>query len=90
MRLRHVVFTLSLGVSICLDVISIETLDHDLGRVGLDGRENLDKFKKLVLMIEKSRSRSRSLDRDQEISILSQNHLPVSKVSIEIEKSVET
>ncbi len=64
-------FGIRLGVSICLDVISIETLDLDTKKVSLDGRENLDSFKKLV-------------------SILSRRHLPVPKVSIEIEKSVET
>ncbi len=41
-------------VLICLDLILIETLD-------LDGQENLDNFKKLVSMIEKSQPRSRNL-----------------------------
>ncbi len=41
-------------VLICLDLVLIETLD-------LDGQENLDNFKKLVSMIEKSQPRSRNL-----------------------------
>ena len=56
-------FKLTLGVSICLDVVSIETLDLNAKkRVSLDGRENLDSFKKLVSTIEISWSRSRNLD----------------------------
>ena len=36
-------FCLSLGVSICLNVVSIETLNLDTGKkVSLDGQENLD------------------------------------------------
>jgi hypothetical protein len=44
---------LSLGVSICLDMVSIETLDLDISKnlsrqvlkTGLDRRENLDSSK---------------------------------------------
>ncbi len=46
---------ISLGVWICLDRVSIETLD-------LDSREDLDTLKILVSMIENSWSRSRYLD----------------------------
>ncbi len=52
-------FILTLGVSICLDVVSIETRQK---RVSLDGRENLDSFKKLVSTIKISGSRTRNLD----------------------------
>ena len=58
----------SLGVSICLNMVSIETLDLDTEKKSVstveifDGRENLDSFKKLVSTIEISRSRSRYLD----------------------------
>ena len=45
---------------------------------------DLDIFKKLLLTIESSR-RSRSLDQDREILIMSQNNLPIKKVLIEIE-----
>ena len=39
---------LSLGVSICLDRVSIKTLNLDKKKADLDGRENLDTFKILV------------------------------------------
>ncbi len=52
-------FDYAWGVSICFDVISIETLDlaRHWEKVSLDSRENLDSYKKLVSTIEKSRSR---------------------------------
>ncbi len=53
-------------------------------KVSLDGPENLDSFKKLVLTIEIYRSRSRYLDQDWEILILSQHHHPDPNISIEI------
>ena len=58
---------ISMGVSICLDVVSINTLDRNSRcqhwkKVGLDSGENLDTFKILVSTIEKSRSSSRNLD----------------------------
>jgi hypothetical protein len=61
--------------------------------ISLGVMDNLDGFQKLVSTIEKSRSRSRNLGRDQEISILSRHVRKVRKVrkvSIETEKSVET
>ncbi len=55
---------------------------------------DLDTFKKLVSTIKKILTltkiwswRSRSLDRDQEVLILSRHHLSVQKVSIKIRKS---
>jgi hypothetical protein len=66
-----------MGVSICLDVVSIETLD-------------LGTKKKSVSTVEISRHQKKvSLD-NREISILSRHHLPVPKVSTETEKSVKT
>jgi hypothetical protein len=56
-------FFLCLGVSICLDRVSIETLNLDTGREPISTVEkNLDTFKILVSTIEKSWSRSRFLD----------------------------
>ncbi len=75
---------ISLGVSICLDRVSIKTLNLDTGRELVSTVEK-------ILTISKSLSwRLRSLNRDGKISILSLHHLPVSKVSIEIKKSVDT
>jgi hypothetical protein len=68
---------LRLGVSICLDVISIETLDLNTEKSQSRRSRKSRQFQKV------------SLD-DRDISILSRRHLPVPKVSIEIEKSVET
>jgi hypothetical protein len=61
---------------ICLDHVLVESLD-------------LDTFKMQVSTTKNSR-RLISLYQDPEILILSQHHLPVPKVSIEIEKSVKT
>ena len=75
---------ISLGVSICLDRVSIKTLNL------YTGRELVSTVEK-ILTISKSLSwRLRSLNRDGKISILSLHHLPVSKVLIEIKKSVDT
>ena len=75
---------ISLGVSICLDRVSIKTLNLDTDR-------ELVLTVKKILTISKSLSwQLRSLNWDGEISILSLHHLPVSKVSIEIKKSVDT
>jgi hypothetical protein len=78
-RIARFIKNIALGVSICLDVVSISTLD-------------LDTVKKLVSTIEKistvSKSlsrRLRSLDRDREISILSRHHHPDPNISIEID-----
>ncbi len=71
---------LSLGVSICLDHVSIKTLDERL---------SISTVKK-ILTVSKSLSRQlRSLDQDWEILILSQRQVPVPKVLIKIKKSVE-
>jgi hypothetical protein len=41
-------FYLSLGVSICLDVVSIETRSRRQKSISLDVMDNLDGFQKLV------------------------------------------
>jgi hypothetical protein len=75
---------ISLGVSICLDRVSIETLNLDTGRELVSTVEK-------ILTISKSLSWwLRNLSWNGEILILSLHHLPVSKVSIEIKKSVDT
>ncbi len=75
---------ISLGVLICLDRVSIKTLNLDTGRELVSTVEK-------ILTISKSLSwRLRSLNRDGEILILSLHYLPVSKVSMEIKKSVDT
>ena len=75
---------ISLGVSICLDRVLIKTLDHNTGR------ELVSTVKKILTISKSLTWRLRSLNRDGEILILSIHHLPVSKVSIEIKKSVDT
>ena len=68
---------LTLGVSICLDVVSIETLD-------------LVVVKEWVSTASKSVSwQSRNLNRDWDFSILSRHQCSDQKVLIEIEKFVE-
>ena len=59
------------GLDLSRSCLDRDSWSRHWQRAGLDSRENLDTFKKLV-------------------SILSRHHLPVPKVSIEIEKSVET
>jgi hypothetical protein len=52
-----------MGVSICLDVVSIKTLDLDTAKKSVSTVEkNLDTEKKLVLTIEIFRSRLRNLN----------------------------
>ena len=68
---------LSLGVSICLDVVSIETLDLDTKKSQSRRPKKSRQFQKV------------SLD-DREISILSRHVQKVRKVSIETEKPAET
>jgi hypothetical protein len=74
---------ISLGVSICLDRVSIESL-------------NLDVVKECVSTVEKistaSKSaplQSRNLGPDRDFSISSQHQCPDQKASIEIEKFIE-
>jgi hypothetical protein len=61
---------LSLGVSICLERVSIKTLNLDTGRelAGLDSGENFDTFK--ILVISMVISNTVLLDRDQDLSRL--------------------
>ncbi len=67
-----------MGVSICLDLVSIESLDLD------------DVVKEWVLTASKSASRQlRNIGRDRDFSILSWHQWPDQKVSIEIKKFVE-
>ena len=75
---------ISLGVSICLDRVSIKTLNLDTGR------ELISAVKKILTISKNLSWQLRSLNWDGEILILSLHHLPVSKVSIEIKKSVDT
>ncbi len=57
--LKTLGFSLSLGVSICLDRVSIETLNLDTGQKWVSTVEKiLDTFKKLVSTIQISWSRS--------------------------------
>ncbi len=72
-----------MGVSICLDVVLIESLDLDIVKAWVSMVEK-------ILTASKSKSRqSRYLDQDWEISILSRHQCPDQKVSIEIKKFVE-
>jgi hypothetical protein len=68
-----------MGVSICLDVVSIKTLDLGTKKKSASTVEKISTPKKVSLD-----------DRDREISILSRHHLPVPKVSTETKKSVES
>jgi hypothetical protein len=73
-----------MGVSICLDMVSIETLDLDTKKWSVSTVEKISTS-------TKSWSRqSRYLDEDRDISILSRHHFQVPKILIEIKKSVET
>ena len=51
-----------LGVSICINRVSLETLNLNKKKADLDSRENLNTFKILVSTIENSWSRSRFLN----------------------------
>ncbi len=80
---QNFVFLLSLGVSICLDRVSIKSLD-------------LDVVKECILTVEKistaSKSASqqlRNLGQDRDFLISSWHQCPDQKVLIEIEKFVE-
>ncbi len=74
---------LTLGVSICLDVVSIETLDLDVVKEWVSTVEKIS-------TASKSKSRqSRYLDRDPDISISSRHQRPDQKISIEIENFIK-
>ena len=74
--------SLSLGVSICLDVVLIKSLGLDIVKLFVSTVEK-------ILTFSKSSSRqARNLDRDQHFSILSRHQCPDLKVSIE--KFIET
>jgi hypothetical protein len=76
-------FFLSLGVSICLDRVSIESLDIDVVKECIS---TVDK----ILTASKSASRQlRNLGRDRDFSILSRHQCPDQKVSIEIKKFIK-
>jgi hypothetical protein len=81
--IKNIQSQLSMGVSICLDMVSIETLDLDIVKEWVSTVEKIS-------TASKSYSRQlRYLDRDRDFSISSRQQCLDQKVSIEIEKFVE-
>ncbi len=80
---KHFREKLTLGVSICLGVVSIETLDLDVVK------EWVLTVKKISTASKSASWQSRNLGWDRDFSISSRHQCPDQKVSIEIKKFVE-
>ncbi len=80
----HKSLELALGVSICLNVVRIETLDLDIIK------QFVSTVEKILTFSKSSSQQSRNLDRDRDFSISSRHQCPDLKVSIEIKKFDET
>ena len=70
-------------VSICLDVVSIESLDLDVVK------EWVSTVEKISTASKSASRQSRNLDLNRDFSILSRHQCPDQKVSIEIKKFVK-